>query len=100
MERILGLTPMNQFDAESPTMDACFTTKLDLSAYTCLPNEVPLDEMNPTPSKLLGLQKKYALQSAAMNWSKPDAIDDDALNRILWYSATGRQHFDSKEFAP
>jgi YVTN family beta-propeller protein len=87
MERILGLAPMNQFDDESPIMDACFTSKLDPTPYNCLTNEIPLDEMNPLPKKLSGLQKTYARQSAAMNWAKPDAIDDDALNRILWFSA-------------
>src|ERR1700722_1569379 len=42
MERILGLQPMNQFDAASPTMDACFTSKADTTPYTCISNRIPL----------------------------------------------------------
>jgi hypothetical protein len=91
MERILGLTPMNQFDAASPLMDTCFTTKSNISPYVCLPNQVPLDEMNPAAAKLTGLARKYARQSAAMNWKMPDAVDDDQLNRILWYEVGNRK---------
>jgi len=77
LERMLGLPPMNQLDAVAPTMEACFTLKPDFRPFTALPNWVPLDEKNP-PGPVV-----------AMDFSRPDRIEDDALNRILWKAAKG-----------
>jgi len=51
MELMLGLPPMNQFDAMSPVMRECFDAKADLAAYAALPNKIPLDEMNPKDAR-------------------------------------------------
>jgi DNA-binding beta-propeller fold protein YncE len=77
MARMLGLPPLNVMDALAPTMEACFTSKPDLRPYTALPSNIPLDEMNPPK----------ATATVAMDFSRPDRIDDDALNRILWEAA-------------
>ena len=87
IESMLGLKPMNQFDAAAPIMSACFIGKPYYAAYNCVPNRIPLDEMNPRVGQLSGLERTYAARSAAMDWSRPDAADEEGLNRILWYMA-------------
>ena len=59
MEQILGLPPMNQ---------------------------IPLDELNPSPTALRGIQREWALASGAMDFSRPDVAGEDLLNRVIWYA--------------
>ena len=91
MEQILGLPPMNQMDlAVSPTsMKALFTDKPNFTPYKALPNQIALDEMNPGSKSLSGLQKEWALASAELDFSKPDAADELLLNRAIWYATKG-----------
>ena len=70
-------------------MTSVFTAQADLSPYRCLTPKVALDEMNPPLKALNGRQLWAAKQSLAMNWSEPDDIDQDVLNRILWWDAKG-----------
>ena len=46
MERILGIPPMNQMDAMSPLMFACFGKQPELQPYRALPPQIPLDQVN------------------------------------------------------
>jgi hypothetical protein len=91
MEQILGLFPMNQMDtAVDPTaMASVFTPKADFTPYKALPNIVPLDELNPAPAALRGVARDWAIACTHMDFSEPDAADEDLLNRVIWYSATG-----------
>ncbi|HTE19257.1 MAG TPA: alkaline phosphatase family protein [Armatimonadota bacterium] len=89
MERILGIPPMNQMDAMAPLMSDCFTPKADLRPYTCLPNRVPLDELNPPMSSLRGFERQWAKASLGQRFDLFDQADEDTLNRILWHSARG-----------
>jgi len=59
------------------------------SAETRAESGVALDEMNPPLAKLHGKRLWAARQSLAMNWSHPDDIRADVLNRILWWDAKG-----------
>jgi YVTN family beta-propeller protein len=77
LERMLGLPPMNQLDALAPTMEACFTPKPDFRPFAALPASIPLDEKNPAGPPI------------AMDFARPDRIDDDALNRALWMAEKG-----------
>ncbi len=82
MELILGLEPMSQFDAAAQPMYACFTSTPDFSPFSYRKATWPLDERN----------KKNAYggkRSEKMDFSKEDAIDDFALNEILWKSIMG-----------
>jgi hypothetical protein len=89
MERILGLPPMNQLDAMAPLMTACFQRTPDLRPYACLPNAVPLDEMNP-PLAALGPRRRYwARRSMEQRLDRVDGIDEATMNRILWHAARG-----------
>ncbi|MBI1753908.1 MAG: phosphoesterase [Acidobacteria bacterium] len=77
MELMLGLPPMNQLDGVAPAMQACFTAKPDFSPFKALPNRVPLEEKNPPGPAM------------SMDFSRPDRIDDNALNRVLWMAEKG-----------
>jgi YVTN family beta-propeller protein len=90
MEQILGLPPMNQFDATATPMFDCFTNVPNFAPFTALPNNVPLDEMNPDPKKVADrLLRKNAVVSARLNFRKVDACPEDVLNRILWHAMKG-----------
>lgn len=81
IERILGLRPLNQLDAVAPTMEACFRSKPNFRPYSAVPARVPLDELVP-PGPI-----------GAFDLSRPDRIDDDAMNRVLWKSAKGNRPY-------
>ncbi len=88
--QILGLPPMNQFDATATPMFDCFTDKPDFTPFTALPSNVPLDQMNPDPKKISDpLLRRHAYMSARMNFAKVDACPEDVLNRILWHAMKG-----------
>jgi YVTN family beta-propeller protein len=90
IEQILGLPPMNQFDASATPMFDCFTDKADLTPFKSVPNRVPLDQMNPNPAAILDqLLKKDAILSASLNFREVDKAPEDVLNRILWRALKG-----------
>jgi YVTN family beta-propeller protein len=89
IEELLGLPPMNKFDAAALPMRSVFTTTADFGGYEALPNQVPLDQMNPPLAALRGPARDAARSSAAMNFRDPDAAPAERLNRILWQLAKG-----------
>ncbi len=90
MEQILGLPPMNQFDATAVPMFDCFTETPDNTPFSSVANNIPLDQMNPDPKAVKdALLRRDALASARLNFRKPDACPEDLLNRILWRAAKG-----------
>ncbi len=92
IELILGLPPMNQMDATATAMSDCFTNVPDLAPFTALPNNVPLDEMNPEPKKISNpLLRKEAWASARLPLARPDQCPEDLLNHILWHAMKGPQ---------
>ncbi len=86
---MLGLPPMNQLDLAATPMRHCFQATPDLGAYTCLPNRIRLDEMNPSLRLLRGAALHWARKSLEMNFETADQADEDTLNRILWHSTKG-----------
>ena len=90
IELILGLPPMNQLDASASPMTACFTDTPDFTPYTAVPNQVPLDELNP-PVKAISdpTMQYYASVSVTLPLHKIDACPEDLLNRILWHAQKG-----------
>jgi YVTN family beta-propeller protein len=92
MEQILGMPPMNQFDASAKPMFDCFTDTPDLRPFDAVPNNVPLDEMNPDPQALADpLLREHAEVSETLNFAQVDACPEDTLNRILWHAVKGSQ---------
>ena len=90
MEQILGLPPMNQFDAAATPMFDCFTETPVFLPFEAVPSLVPLDTMNP-PAKTIAdaLLRRNALLSARLNFRNVDACPEDVLNRILWHAVKG-----------
>jgi hypothetical protein len=94
IELILGLPPMNQMDATATPMFDCFTSTPDFTPYDAVPNQVPLDTMNPSPKKIANAQqRKDAYVSARLPLSKADQCPTDLLNRILWHSTMGTKPY-------
>ena len=90
IEQILGLPPMNQFDATATPMFDCFTTTPDFTPFEAVPNQTPLDQMNPDPKDIAdSLLRRNAQISARLNFRQIDACPEDTLNRILWHAVKG-----------
>jgi YVTN family beta-propeller protein len=91
IELMLGLPPMNQIDASATPMASCFQAKTDLTPYSAVPNNVPLDRFNPE----LGLIKEararhWARESVKLDLDDVDQADENTFNRILWHAMRGR----------
>jgi hypothetical protein len=90
IEQILGLPPMNQFDASATPMFDCFVDKPNLTPYTAAPALVALDEMNPDTQAIDDpVLREDAVVSASLNFREVDRAPEDVLNRILWRAMRG-----------
>lgn len=90
IEQILGLPPMNQFDATATPMADCFTDLPDFTPFTAVANNVALDEMNPDPKAIHDpLLRSNAYASSRLNFKRVDACPEGLLNRILWHAMKG-----------
>jgi YVTN family beta-propeller protein len=78
IELILGLRPMTQFDAASPSMAASFQANLNATPYTAEKARVPLDTRNSAPAP------EIAERAGRMDFDREDANDDNELNDLLW----------------
>jgi len=92
IEQILGLPPMNQFDASATPMFDCFQETANLGTFDVIPNNIPLDQMNPDPQAIRDLLlRTQAMVSATLNFREIDRAPEDTLNRILWHAMKGSQ---------
>lgn len=92
MELMLGLPPMNQLDATATPMADCFSSVPDLTPFTAVTNNIPLDQVNPERKKITDpLLRRYAELSARLPLSEPDRCPEDLLNRIIWHAMKGGQ---------
>ncbi len=90
IEQILGMKPMNQFDASATPMFDCFTNEPNLAPFVAVPVSVPLDQMNPSPQAVRDpLLREHAEISATLNFAEVDRCPEDTLNRILWHAQKG-----------
>ena len=89
IEQMLGMDPMNKFDALTPPLAACFTDTPDLTPYTQVPAPIALDEMNPPKIALKGRERYWTEQSLKLDWSGLDRPDPQKLNQILWHTLNG-----------
>ncbi len=91
--QILGLPPMNLFDASATPMADCFVdtaAEADRTPFEARAVSVPLDEMNPSAASLLDpLLKAHAVASSQMNFAQIDRAPEDLLNRVLWHAMRG-----------
>jgi YVTN family beta-propeller protein len=90
IELILGLPPMNQIDATATPLFDCFNDTPDLTPFTSVKNNLPLDEMNPEPKKISdALLRRNAILSSRLPLERPDRCPEDQLNRIIWHAMKG-----------
>ena len=89
IEQILGLPPMNIQDAIANPMTDCFGKTSDLTPYSAVPNNIPIDEITPPLSSLNGKILHFAKKSMLPEFDGVDSGNDDLLNRILWFAAKG-----------
>ncbi len=90
IELILGLPPMNQLDATATPMTDCFNSTPDFTPFASVPNQVPLDEINPSPKRITNsILRKDAINSGALALEEEDQCPADLLNQILWRSVKG-----------
>jgi hypothetical protein len=88
--QILGMKPMNQFDASATPMSDCFQDTPDNRPFTATPALVALDKMNPKPTAISDpVLKQDAIVSASLNFREVDRAPEDVLNRILWRAMRG-----------
>lgn len=89
IENILGIPPMNQLDLASEPMSDCFSENPDFTPYKAVPNNIPLDELNPPLQALSGKKLFWAEKSLEQDLEDYDRIDEDIFNRIIWHSVKG-----------
>ena len=85
MESLLGLPPMNLFDAHAPLMAPLFSGPGTQPPYQ-------VDDQNLRSGLIYKVNEKHAAgakESSLMDFSKPDAADAKTLNAILWRDAKG-----------
>jgi hypothetical protein len=85
METLLGLPPMNLFDAHAPLMAPLFSGPGTQPPYQ-------VDDKNLRSGLIYAVNDKKAAgakESSLMNFSRPDANDARKLNAILWRDAKG-----------
>jgi len=103
IEQILGLPPMNQFDLTAPLMTTMFADTPDLTPYTVIPNQIPLDMLNGQASDLKGQALEDAKVSDTLNFGVADATDPAILNPIVWRATMGDRpypHFTWEKNGP
>ncbi len=89
MENILGIPPLNKFDLTAEVMADCFTDKADLTPYKAIPNNIPLDQINPGLLSLSGDALYWAKKSMEQELDELDQIEEDTFNRIIWHAVKG-----------
>lgn len=90
MELILGLPPMNQMDASASPMFDCFSLEPDFTPFSSVPNNVPLDELNPEVGALRDpILRRDALASEGLPLGEPDCCPEGVMNHILWHAQKG-----------
>jgi YVTN family beta-propeller protein len=89
IQEIFEIEPRTRFASNARAMTSIFTPQGEVLPYQHLAARVALDEMNPQLNALEGRRLWAAKQSLAMNWSHPDDVRTEVLNRILWWDAKG-----------
>src|SRR5262249_19333072 len=90
IELILGLPAMNQLDATATPMFDCFTNVRDLTPFSAVASNIPLDQMNPDTKKVSDRTlRKDAYASTNLPLEKPAQCPEDLLIRIIWHAMKG-----------
>ena len=82
MEGILDLGALSQFDYYGRPLVDVFSEEPDLTPYTALTPNVPLDERNPEEGLAAELSKE-------LDFDFEDIANEDLFNRVLWMAIKG-----------
>jgi hypothetical protein len=82
MELIFGVPPLSQFDAAATPMTGAFTARPDTTPYAALQPKVSLWAKNQSGDPMMA-------ESGTIDFTEPDKIPMDLMNRILWQSVRG-----------
>ncbi|HEY6373594.1 MAG TPA: phosphoesterase [Candidatus Sulfotelmatobacter sp.] len=85
METLLGLPPMNHFDAYAPVMERLFSGPGDQAAYKAEYRNLKNGLIYETNRR----EAPGAKLSEKMDFSRPDAAGAARLNRVLWLDQKG-----------
>jgi YVTN family beta-propeller protein len=97
IEQILGLTPMTELDlVASPMRTAFVNTPVNIAPFTALPPTIALNTF-PTASadsksatgKLKAAWNQASNEMFKAKFDKADAVNENFLNHVIWYSTTG-----------
>ncbi len=91
IELMLGVSPMNKFDALTPPIVECFSNTSDLSGYKATPSHIALNIMNPPLRGQTGIDRSWTRKSMALDWSEADHADPQTLSRVIWHSICGTE---------
>lgn len=84
MELLMGLPPMNQYDAVAPVMNLFGSRPENVEPYAAiLPPKHVIGEVN-------GRTAYRANDSRKMDFTREDSVPDDEFNDILWHGIMGR----------
>lgn len=89
IENILGVPPMNQLDLNAVPMTDCFNEQPNFTSYKAVPNNIPLEQLNPPLKRLSGMQRYWAEKSLEQDLDDVDRINEDVFNRIIWHAVKG-----------
>jgi sugar lactone lactonase YvrE len=82
VELILGLEPLSQFDAAAAPMRASFQASADARPFSAVGARINVAETNPLGTGTGAL-------SARLDFSRPDAVEDQLFNRVVWAAVRG-----------
>ncbi len=82
IEQILGLPSLTYFDDRAQSLLADFQRRPILDSYKPLQSAIPLDEVNPPDAP-------DADKAAHWDFSRPDQVPVQELNRAIWKSVKG-----------
>ncbi len=99
MELMLGMAPLNQFDAAALPMRNVFTSHADFAPYSLIENKVPLNLHNPPAVALRGRARYWAEVASRLNFSKPDLADPNKVTAMLWFHTHGSAPFPPPDAA-
>jgi YVTN family beta-propeller protein len=85
IELMLGLPTLSIFDRIANDMRNSFRNTPDFTPYTAVKPRQSLFQVNPPLTALKGRARTAAVASMKMNFSVPDDVPSDTLNRIIWH---------------
>lgn len=86
---IFGLPPMNQRDASSKVMSACFDKEANMAPYTAIIPKTPVDE-RPKVQSLRDILWMAACATIPMGRTgQKSEANDELFNRAIWHEMKG-----------